>query len=183
VINYTSVDNCSPVTNSLSVSVNEPENDIGDGNTEPDWIIINEHRVKLRAERSGPDSGRIYTITITSIDDCGNISTATTEVLVPHDTDEPFVINEPETSNPSELNVEIWPNPARNNFNIALWSDDSNQEIEVTVYDIYGRILDVISGHNGSSFSFGNDYLPGNYIVKVIQGAERNQVHKLIKVE
>jgi|GEM_PF-1915901 len=182
-INYTSVDNCSSVINSLSVTSNEPANDNGDGNTEPDWIIIDEHEVQLRAERNGPGSGRTYTITITSIDDCGNISSATTEVIVPHDKDKSIALREAGTSNPSELNVEIWPNPARNNFNITLWSDDSNQKIEVTIYDIYGRILDVISGHNGSRFSFGNDYLPGNYFVKVIQGAELSKVYKLIKVE
>ncbi len=50
---------------SLSVSSNEPVNGTGDGDTSPDWEVIDAHHVKLRAERAGTGSGRIYTITIT----------------------------------------------------------------------------------------------------------------------
>jgi hypothetical protein len=43
MINYTAQDNCSPVTNVLTVTSNEPVNGTGDGNTAPDWIVVNDH--------------------------------------------------------------------------------------------------------------------------------------------
>ena len=40
--------------------------------------------LKLRAERAGGGSGRIYTITYQATDDCGNSVTADATVTVPH---------------------------------------------------------------------------------------------------
>jgi hypothetical protein len=80
---YTVTDNCGPVTSSLTVSSNEPENGIGDGDAAPDWIINDAHHVQLRAERAGTGEGRIYTITITSTDSAGNSSSQTTQVVIP----------------------------------------------------------------------------------------------------
>ena len=69
---------------SIVVSSNEPINGLGDGNTTPDWTV-NGTRVMLRAERSGKGTGRIYTITVTVADGCGNVSMASTVVTVSHD--------------------------------------------------------------------------------------------------
>jgi predicted extracellular nuclease len=82
-INYTTSDNCGPVTCTLSVTSNEPINSTDDGDTAPDWIIDDAHHVKLRAERSGIGTGRIYTITITCTDGAGNSSIKTVVVTVP----------------------------------------------------------------------------------------------------
>jgi hypothetical protein len=66
------------------VTSNEPVNDLGDGNTSPDWIITGDHTLKLRAERSGKGHGRIYTITIQAKDESGNLSELrTVTVTVP----------------------------------------------------------------------------------------------------
>jgi len=70
----------------ISVSSSEPEDGVGDGNFTPDWEITGDLMVDLRAERSGPDTGRIYTITVQCTDDVsGTTATASTEVIVPHD--------------------------------------------------------------------------------------------------
>jgi len=84
-VSYTVVDNCGPLTNALSVSSNEPINGLGDGDTAPDWEIIDANHVRLRAERSGRGAGRVYTITITSTDSAGNSSSKAVFVTVPHD--------------------------------------------------------------------------------------------------
>lgn len=56
---------------SLSVASNEPVDGTGDGDTAPDWQIVDGHHVRLRAERAGGGNGRIYTITITCQDTAG----------------------------------------------------------------------------------------------------------------
>jgi hypothetical protein len=82
-VSYNVTDNCGPVTTSLSVTSNELVDELGDGNTAPDWEIVDAHHVLLRAERSGTTSGRVYTITITGVDSSGNSSSATVTVEVP----------------------------------------------------------------------------------------------------
>ena len=97
-VSYTSTDNCTAASCKLSVSVTEggdrdghdndhDDDDHGDGHGGQDWQIIDAHHVRLRAERSGHDGERIYTITITCRDGRGNTSTNTVKVRVPHDQD------------------------------------------------------------------------------------------------
>jgi hypothetical protein len=80
-------DNCTaaPACHIVSVSSNEPENGLGDGDTAPDWKIAGNLTVNLRAERSGTGSGRIYTITTVCTDASNNNSSSgTVTVKVPH---------------------------------------------------------------------------------------------------
>jgi hypothetical protein len=70
----------------ISVSSNESETGKGSGNTPSDWKIDGDHKVKLRAERAGKGSGRIYTIIVQASDEAGNLSDPKTiTVTVPHD--------------------------------------------------------------------------------------------------
>jgi hypothetical protein len=80
-VNYTATDDCSAVSNVLSVTSNEAPNGAGNG-TSPDWVIEDSHHVQLRAERSGARTGRVYTITVISTDNAGNSSTRTVTVAV-----------------------------------------------------------------------------------------------------
>lgn len=82
-VNYLAADNGSPITCALSVSSNEPVNGTDDGDTVPDWEIVDANNVRLRSERSGTGNGRIYTITITCADGSGNFAVKTTTVTVP----------------------------------------------------------------------------------------------------
>jgi hypothetical protein len=71
-----------------SVTNDEPEHSIGDGNTTGDIVIAGDCKsVQLRSERIGGGSGgngRVYTITFKVTDASGNVSTATATVTVPH---------------------------------------------------------------------------------------------------
>ena len=86
-VSYDVMDNCPvpPGSCTLSVTSNEPVLGHGSGHTSPDWIVVDDHHVLLRAEREGGGSGRIYTITITCTDSGGNSSEEQVEVTVPHD--------------------------------------------------------------------------------------------------
>jgi uncharacterized repeat protein (TIGR01451 family) len=84
-VNYSATDNCGTVTSALRVTSNEPTNGLGDGDTAPDWEVWDTHHVRLRAERSGRGTGRVYTITISATDSAGNSSSKHVTVRVPHD--------------------------------------------------------------------------------------------------
>jgi hypothetical protein len=82
-VNYGTINNCGSATCSLSVTSNEPVEGTGGGDSAPDWVIIDEHQLRLRAERAGNGSGRVYTITITCTDGTGGSATRTVTVTVP----------------------------------------------------------------------------------------------------
>ena len=81
MVNYGATDNCDPVagvTCTLSVTSNEPA-----GNNPPgDWVIIDAHHVRLRAERGEGGNPRIYTIKVTCTDSRGNSSNKSVTVTV-----------------------------------------------------------------------------------------------------
>lgn len=84
-LSYNIRDNCDTTfTPVISITSNEPVNGTGDGDTSPDWQVIDAHHILLRAERSGNGTGRIYTITLTVADSAGSSSSASVSVTVPH---------------------------------------------------------------------------------------------------
>jgi uncharacterized repeat protein (TIGR01451 family) len=87
-INYSAADSCGPVTTTLAVASDEavtaPVRQQGlAGLTSPDWQVLSEHEVLLRAERSIRGDGRVYTITITATDAAGGASIQDVTVTVP----------------------------------------------------------------------------------------------------
>lgn len=81
-LTYTATDFSGTPVCALSVSSNEPANGTGDGNTSTDWQVVDQYRVRLRAERAGGGTGRTYTVTILCTDASGNESTAMVLVSV-----------------------------------------------------------------------------------------------------
>jgi hypothetical protein len=73
----------SPTVELVVVRSNEPDNGVDDGNTVNDIVIADDTTFRLRAERSGVGTGRIYTITYRATDDCGNSTTDSATVTVP----------------------------------------------------------------------------------------------------
>ena len=73
----------------LSITSNEPDDGLGDGDTPNDIqeadFGTDDSAFLLRAERSGTGDGRIYTVTYQAVDASGNTITDTSQVTVPHD--------------------------------------------------------------------------------------------------
>jgi PKD domain len=81
-------DVCDPTpTVRITVSSDEPENGLGDGDTAPDWSVLQNGSafdVSVRAERSGGGDGRVYTLGAVVTDRSGNSAAASGTVSVPH---------------------------------------------------------------------------------------------------
>jgi hypothetical protein len=67
----------------------------GDGRTCRDMVLVDKSSVQLRAEREGPDNGRIYTIHYVVRDKAGHAVNGTCRANVPHDQNKPPVDNGP----------------------------------------------------------------------------------------
>lgn len=67
----------------VSVTSNESDNGLGDGDTVNDIVIVDNDTVKLRAERSALGEGRVYTFTYLVTNTCGTTTTVTVTVTVP----------------------------------------------------------------------------------------------------
>jgi hypothetical protein len=85
----TTSDTCdaNPAIRLISITSNEPDNGLGDGDTPRDIqgaaFGTDDRQFQLRAERSGLGQGRIYTITYEAADDSGNVTVRQATVTVP----------------------------------------------------------------------------------------------------
>ncbi|MCI0660174.1 MAG: endo-1,4-beta-xylanase [Acidobacteria bacterium] len=83
-LSYQISDNCDTnIIPVITISSNQPVNGPGDGNTAPDWEVIDAHHIRLRAERApNCHTGRVYTITLTATDSSGASSSQSVTVKV-----------------------------------------------------------------------------------------------------
>lgn len=173
-VNYNTWDNCGAVTSLLSVSSNEPVTGTGNGDIGPDWMIVDNHHLKLRAERAGNGGGRIYTITITGKDAAGNITKENTTVLVPHDNGGHHGSGDGHFGHKFEC--KVMPNPSKDYFTIQIKSA-SNENITVNLLDINGKLISKLTAfYKNQSIRFGDNLRPGVYLVEVMQGTQRKIV-------
>lgn len=179
-VTYSSTDNCpGTVTCVLSVTSNEAVNSAGDGNTSPDWEIVNNQSVKLRAERSGTGTGRIYTITIRCTDRAGNTGVATTTVMVPHDMSA--------KSNASggriggTLAVSVYNNPTKNYFTLSVEPGTRPENISVRIFDMTGRMVEATN--SASQIIRVGDKLGAGIYMAEIRSGDKVSLMKLIKLE
>jgi hypothetical protein len=136
-VNYTVSDNC--VTDppfSISISSNEPVNGTADGDTDPDWEIIDNHHIRLRAERAANGNGRIYTITVTVDDGCNAPVTVSTQVMVVHNITGPVTGHPFRVGSTVDLAGEFWDKPA--NKHTATWLIDDNVSVKGSITEPAG---------------------------------------------
>ncbi len=88
----------------------------------------------------------------------------------------------PAVTNISEskpLHLKAYPNPSATVFNLTV-DGGSNDKITLLVYSFDGKMMYQATGNSNTNYSFGNNFIPGMYILKVIQG-NTIQTLKLIK--
>lgn len=134
-IEYVVMDNCGNTTTKLFITSNEAENGLGDGDKAPDWEILDEHNVLLRAERSGKGDGRDYYITIMALDDSGNYSDRQVIVKVPHDQS---VIKEFNNSDIKDKGFILFPNGVDTVINIKGLKFSENASYDI--YNMFGEV-------------------------------------------
>ena len=84
-VDASDIGDATPSCRVISITSNEPVDGKRDGHTSPDWRIIDDLRVELRAERAGGGHGRVYGITVRCTDDSSNSVARRVAVKVPHD--------------------------------------------------------------------------------------------------
>ncbi|MBV9962423.1 MAG: T9SS type A sorting domain-containing protein [Parafilimonas sp.] len=75
------------------------------------------------------------------------------------------------------LIVFIYPNPSTDQFTLAI---KNNKTISFSVTDMYGRIVYSINNQVKNHYEFGDNFIPGVYILKFSNG-NNHKVYKLIK--
>lgn len=105
-------------------------------------------------------------------------SSETTEIAA-----EPVAEERPlaEPATAGKLKIVCYPNPSPNAFTIVTEAK-STEKVNVTVFNIEGKVVHQTTGSKYDRFTFGNNFAPGTYIVKVMQGADV-QTMKLVKLK
>jgi len=150
-LNYSVTDNCviNPNT-TVSIQSNEPVNGTADGDTDPDWEIIDNHHIRLRAERAANGNGRVYTITITVNDGCNPSVTGSAQVMVTHNITGPVTGKPFKIGSTVDFAGEFWDKPT--NTHSGKWLIDNTTSIK-------GIVAEPTSTKNGKatgSYKFSN---------------------------
>jgi subtilisin family serine protease len=84
---WTVSDECGadPQVSLVAIVMSDDDNAVGDGHTTGDIEVGESGEIYVRSERSGANSGRIYTVTYQAVDDCGNVTVRSATVSIPHD--------------------------------------------------------------------------------------------------
>ena len=177
-VNYTASDNCGAVTTAITVTSNEKDTR---GDTEQDWIIINNHLVQLRAEKGKNPKDRIYTITVTATDAAGNKTSKSIVIGVAKNPPVASLYTKPGVNEEiNSLKVTVLPNPSSTYFTI-LTNSKSNDKIAMRVVNEAGAVIETRTGLPAQGqVQVGKAYRNGFYFAEFIQGGQRVTV-KLLK--
>lgn len=195
-LNYTISDNCDTmIIPEIYVFSSQDYDKTGAGHTGIDWEILNEHQVLLRAERTGRGDDRMYYIYVVCYDAFYNYAFESALVTIPHDqrnrAEKPGTIETKTDAlagksakiedNPLALpfQFKVWPNPGSANFYVQVESN-SNEVIGLSVMDMSGKVMIELTGTKGQLFTFGENLLPGTYLLAIRQGRFANRI-KLVK--
>ncbi|MDT8322814.1 MAG: HYR domain-containing protein [Bacteroidota bacterium] len=153
----TTTDNCPGESYVLtSIVSNEADNGLGDGDFPNDIqnasLATPDLDFRLRAERSGLGSGRVYTVTYTATDGAGNTTSADATVFVPFSMEKRSL---PVGSLPQDYQLsQNYPNPFNPTTTIR-YDIPSASTVTLRVFNALGREVAVlVSGSEHSAGSY-----------------------------
>lgn len=79
----------------------------------------------------------------------------------------------------NKAKIICYPNPSSDGFNLLL-EGKLNEKIMIAVYNIEGKLVYQTNGSTNNGYRFGNNFVPGVYMVKVMQGNSAESI-KVIK--
>jgi uncharacterized delta-60 repeat protein len=159
-VNYSVSDNCSVANTQISISSNEPVQSSERDDESPDWEILDDHHIRLRAERLETGNGRIYTIKITATDVNGNQDTAITIVSVPKSMGRPAG---------EDILITVSPNPSPNYFFVTI-NSNSSDIIRVRLFDNRGTVISTMNNVSvQQTLRIGDELKAGIYFLEVTQ--------------
>jgi hypothetical protein len=123
---------------------------VSDGDKFPDWIILNDHSVQLRAERGNGREARVYTITVTPVDASGNVGTPqSVEVRIAHNITAPVSGTSFKIGSTVSFAGVFWDKPG--NRHTANWLIDGTTTVKGVVTEPSGTKNGKVTG----SYKFG----------------------------
>jgi hypothetical protein len=85
------------------------------------------------------------------------------------------VRSEKPTTLAEELSTNVYPNPSSNQFTLVVQTR-SNEPVQVTVFDVAGRVVENRVGLQAGTITFGQHFSNGIYLLQVVQGDQRKQM-------
>ncbi|MBN9350978.1 MAG: SBBP repeat-containing protein [Chitinophagaceae bacterium] len=142
-VDFTVTDNCSATT-TVTVTSDEAETGLSNGDKGPDIIKIDDKHWQLRAERDGKGDGRVYTITITATDASNNVTTETRTVVVAHNIGSPHSGAAFKVGSTVNFAGTFW--DVTGNKHTAQWLIDEKTTAKATVSEPSGMKNGTITG-------------------------------------
>ncbi|MBA0882333.1 Ig-like domain-containing protein [Flavobacterium undicola] len=170
----------SPFCKSGSVNVTRTGQESGTYTSSPSGLSINPSTGSINLETSSTGT---YTVTYSfSNGTCSGIATTTLKIKNCNNRiDDVSTIAQKSSLEVTvdKFDVIAYPNPSNYQFTLSVDSD-SNEKIDVVIYDISGKMLRHIQKNKEESIIFGKEFPTGVYVVVINQGINKKTI-KLIK--
>ncbi len=105
---------------------------------------MNNHLVRLRAERAAQGNGRIYTVTVTATDGAGLVMTQSINVVVSHNIVSPVSGKAVKVGSSVSFSGTFWDKPG--NKHTATWTLDGNTTVKATLVEPSGLKNGTVAG-------------------------------------
>jgi hypothetical protein len=121
-----------------------------------------------------------YSFTVTDAKGCTSVATITLTLSAARTLSTSTTTTTAATgSSSTPLQLSVFPNPTSASFGLMV-EGGTNEKVSVLVYSAEGKILYQTTGNTNTKYTFGNSFMAGIYIVKVVQG-NSIQTLKLLK--
>lgn len=108
------------------------------------------------------------------------VISGTNSNLTSSNTNQNVEIDTKSSEDVNELEVISYPNPTITAFSVIVRAD-ANEKVVIQVFDINGRLIETRNVNPYSITKLGDNYVPGAYVVRIMQGKKYKQI-KLVKL-